>query len=177
MNRIYLILLFIIIGFSSFKKNGDYSEEHLCFEVSKDTLTGKVIAITDGDTFKLLTNDSIVHRIRIANIDCPERKQPFSKRAKQFTSDAIFGKTIEVEILSKDRYGRLIANVLYDNGLILNEELLKHGYAWHFLKYSKDKDLQKMEDDARNNRIGLWQDSMSIPPWEWRANKKKKVPK
>ena len=136
-------------------------------------INGKVVAITDGDTFKLLTNDSIVHRIRIANIDCPERKQPFSKRAKQFTADAIFGKKIEVEVLNTDRYGRLIANVFYDNGLILNEELLRFGYAWHYKKYSKDQNLQAIEDEARINKIGLWQDSMSIPPWEWRAMKKK----
>jgi endonuclease YncB( thermonuclease family) len=141
---------------------------------SAQSIPGKVIAITDGDTFKLLTQDSIVHRIRVANIDCPEKKQPFTKRAKQFTSDAIFGKYVEVEFLSKDRYGRVIGKVSYHESFDLAEELLKNGYAWHYVKYSKDSILQGMEDDARAKKIGLWQDKNAIPPWEWRANKKTK---
>ena len=138
---------------------------------------GKVIAITDGDTFKLLTQDSIVHRIRVASIDCPEKKQPFSKRAKQFTSDAIFGKNVEVEIQSKDRYGRIIGKVGYNESFDLSEELLKHGYAWHYVKYSKDMLLQGLEQEARVKKVGLWQDKNAIPPWEWRAHKKKKATK
>ena len=140
---------------------------------SQITLTGTATAITDGDTFKLLTTDSILHRVRIANIDCPEKKQPYSQRAKQFTSQAIYGKTVCLDVQSKDRYGRLIATVHYQDTLVLNEELLKHGYAWHFLKYSKDSILQALENRARIQRKGLWQDPHPIPPWEWRSNKKK----
>ena len=142
--------------------------------VKDTTITGKVVAITDGDTFKLLIQDSIVHRIRIANIDSPERKQPFSTKAKQFTSNAIFGKTVNVEVLSTDRYGRLIGIVIYNDSLNLNLELVKNGLAWHYIKYSNDSLLQKLENEARRNKIGLWQDVNAIPPWEWRANKKKK---
>jgi endonuclease YncB( thermonuclease family) len=142
-----------------------------CFS---QTLTGKVTAITDGDTFKLLDQDSTLHRIRIANIDCPEKKQPFSTRAKKFASDAIFGKTIEVEVLSKDRYGRLIGIVFYNDSLTVNHELVKNGLAWHYVKYSNDSILQSLEDHARLEKLGLWQDPNSIPPWEWRANKKRK---
>jgi endonuclease YncB( thermonuclease family) len=138
------------------------------------TIHGKVTAITDGDTFKLLTNDSIVHRVRIASIDCPEKKQAYSKKAKEFSSNAIFGKNIRVTVQSKDRYGRLIARVHYQDSLVLNEELLKTGFAWHYVKYSKDANLQALEDEARQAKRGLWQDPLAIPPWEWRANKKKK---
>lgn len=141
---------------------------------NSQTLLGKVVAITDGDTFKLLVQDSILHKIRVANIDCPERKQPFSTKAKQFTSDAIFGKIVKVNILSTDRYGRYIGVTTYNDSLILNHELVKNGLAWHYLKYSNDPVLQSLEDHARRNKIGLWKDSNSIPPWEWRANKKKK---
>ncbi|WP_298499817.1 thermonuclease family protein [uncultured Algibacter sp.] len=137
-------------------------------------IKGKVVAITDGDTFKLLTKDSILIKVRVANIDCPERKQPFSNKSKQFTSNAIFGKKIIIKELSKDRYGRSIANVIYNDSLNLSQELIKYGLAWHYVKYSKDSILQSLEDNARNNKIGLWQDPTSIPPWEWRANKRKK---
>jgi micrococcal nuclease len=140
----------------------------------KETFVGKVVAITDGDTFKLLKKDSTLIRVRLANIDCPERKQPFSKRAKQFASDAIFGKNIEISVLKKDRYGRFIANVFYDNKKNLSKELLKAGFAWHYVKYSNDLTLQELEDAAKKNKEGLWQDKNSIAPWDWRANKKRK---
>ncbi|WP_179374357.1 thermonuclease family protein [Winogradskyella wichelsiae] len=146
------------------------------FNTVKETIiSGKVTAITDGDTFKLLQKDSTLIRVRLANIDCPERKQPFSNRAKQFASDAIFGKNIEIVVLSKDRYGRYIANVIYDKDKNLSKELLKAGYAWHYVKYSNDATLQDIEDTARKDKTGLWNDPKPIAPWLWRSNKKKKV--
>ncbi len=139
----------------------------------KQILKGKVVAITDGDTFKLLTKDSTLIKVRVANIDCPERRQPFSAKAKEFTSEAIFGKNIKLKYLKKDRYGRFICNVIYNDSLNLSHELVKYGLAWHYVKYSKDKNLQTLEDEARADKVGLWQDKNAIPPWEWRINKKK----
>lgn len=140
---------------------------------SQQVLTGKVIAVTDGDTFKLLTPDSAQVKVRIANIDCPERKQPFYQRAKQFTSQAIFNKTVTLKVLKKDRYRRWIAQVFYNDSLELGQELLKHGYAWHFVKYSKDTTLQELQDRVKANKLGLFSDPHAIPPWQWRSRKKK----
>lgn len=131
----------------------------------------------DGDTFKLLTQDSTEIKVRLANIDCPEKKQPFSQKAKDFTSQAIFGKTVRIDVLKKDRYKRSIANVYYNDSLNLGTQLVKNGLAWHYIKYSKDLELQKMEVKARKNKIGLWQDPKAIPPWEWRNIKKNKTKK
>ena len=130
-------------------------------------LHGNVVGITDGDTFKFLTADSTLLKIRIANIDCPERKQPFSNQAKKFTSEAIFGKWVTLEVLSKDRYGRYIAHVFYD-GKNLGNELVINGFAWHFVKYSNDVSLQELEDLAKYKKAGLWADKHPIPPWNWR---------
>ena len=142
--------------------------------IKKETIIGKVVAITDGDTFKLLTKDSTLIKVRLANIDCPERKQSFSKKAKQFVSDAIFSDTVTLEVLKKDRYRRYISNVIYDDSLSLCHELVRHGLAWHYRKYSKDSVLQALEDEARKNKIGLWQDKNAVAPWEWRDLQKKK---
>jgi endonuclease YncB( thermonuclease family) len=141
--------------------------------IKETTITGKVVSITDGDTFKLLTKDSTLIVVRLANIDCPEKKQPFSKRAKQFVSDAIFGKLVTLHVQKKDRYRRSIATVIYNDTLNLNQELVKRGLAWHYVKYSKDEILQSLENEARANKVGLWIDPNSIPPWEWRSNKTK----
>ncbi|MGC1632159.1 MAG: thermonuclease family protein [Gelidibacter sp.] len=154
--RVFVLLFFISIS---------------CFS---QTFTGKVVGIMDGDTFKLLTADSTVIKVRLANIDCPEKKQAFSAKATAFTSKAIFGKTVRVKVQSKDRYKRYIANVNYDDNLSLCHELVKNGWAWHYVQYSKDKTLQQMEDKARKSKIGLWQDSNPVAPWEWRDSQKKK---
>jgi len=143
--------------------------------VKDTTITGKVISITDGDTFKLLTKDSLQIKIRLANIDCPEKKQPFSTKAKQFVSEAIFNKTVLINVSKKDRYGRYISNVIYNDSLNLSYELVKNGLAWHYLKYSKDTILSALEANARLNRLGLWHDNNPIAPWDWRANRRKKT--
>ncbi|WP_299114344.1 thermonuclease family protein [uncultured Winogradskyella sp.] len=164
MHKYWLVFLFLII--LSFSNNSK--------SIKKETIVGKVVAITDGDTFKLLTKDSTLIKVRLANIDCPERKQPFSNNAKQFVSKAIFSKTVKLNVLKKDRYRRYISNVIYDDSLSLCHELLKNGFAWHYRKYSKDSILQALEDNARENKLGLWQDKNAIAPWEWRDRKKKK---
>ncbi|WP_303318573.1 thermonuclease family protein [Flavivirga abyssicola] len=143
--------------------------------LKKETFIGKVVAITDGDTFKFLKKDSTLIKVRLANIDCPEKKQPFSKKAKQFVSNTIFNKTVTVHVLKRDRYQRYIANVIYGDSLNLSYELVKQGLAWHYKKYSKDTILQSLEDNAKLNRVGLWVDENAIAPWVWRGNKKKAV--
>lgn len=154
--RVFVLLFFISFG---------------CFS---QTITGKVVGIMDGDTFKLLTKDSTVIRVRLANIDCPEKKQDFSAKATEFTSKAIFGKTVAVHVQSKDRYQRYIANVIYNDSLSLCHELVKNGLAWHYVKFSKDKTLQHMEDAARQAKVGLWKDPNPMAPWEWRDSRRKK---
>jgi endonuclease YncB( thermonuclease family) len=113
------LLLFLLIGQSSFSNKA--------FTSLQDTIQGKVVGIADGDTFTMLLDNKTKVKIRLASIDCPERKQPFSGVARQFISDEIFSKRVKVVVDSKDRYGWV-----YYDGKNLNEELLKAGLAWHF---------------------------------------------
>ena len=84
-----------------------------------------------------MTNDLYKGRgrtIRLNGIDTPEKRQAFGKKAKQFISQMVYGKTIEVETKHKDRYGRTVA-VIYIDGQSLNEALIKNGFAWVYRKY------------------------------------------
>jgi len=87
-----------------------------------------VFGVSDGDTIKVMRAHKEV-KVRLYGIDCPERGQPFSKKAKQFTSDMVFGKLVEIQRMDTDRCGRTVALVAVDKQL-LNEELIKAGYAW-----------------------------------------------
>ena len=130
--------------------------------------TAKVIAISDGDTITVLLDDKTSKKLRLAEVDCPERGQPFGKNAKQFTSDQIFGKQIKFIETDKDRYGRSIAKVYYDKEKYLSAELIKAGLGWWYFYYSKDKSLGEFEEQAKRNKIGLWQDKNAVSPWEYR---------
>lgn len=66
-----------------------------------------------------------------------------------------------------DRYGRILAEVILPNGQNLNKELVKHGLAWHFKKYSNDDEYAQLENEARMNKVGLWSEPNPIEPWEW----------
>lgn len=131
----------------------------------------KVIGIKDGDTVVVLLEGNIQKTLRLAEVDCPEHSQPFGKNAKKFTSDQIFGKQINFIETDTDRYGRTIAKIYYDNKY-LSAEIIKAGFGRWYYQYSSDKNLKMLEDEASKNKIGLWSDPNSIPPWEWRKLKK-----
>jgi endonuclease YncB( thermonuclease family) len=135
-------------------------------------LSGRVVAITDGDSFRLLTADSVSVRIRLAGIDAPEKGQPYSAVCKSYLSKLIFGKTLTVHTLNKDRFGRQIA-IAWLGPLCVNEEMLRDGMAWHFKKYDQNPKWSALETEARRKRIGLWADGKAVAPWEWRNIKKK----
>ncbi len=135
--------------------------------------TGRVVGISDGDTITVLHNGK-GERIRLHGIDCPEKRQAFGKRAKQLTSNLVFGKTVTVQVVDRDRYGRTIAEVLLPDGRSLNRELVKAGFAWWYWRYVPDDEtLAQLEREARRAKRGLWADPNPVPPWEWRGMRKR----
>jgi micrococcal nuclease len=104
----------------------------------------------------------------LIGIDCPDKRQPFGTRAKEYTSELAFGQDVTVYGDKRDRYGRRLAEVLLPDGRRLNQELVKAGLAWWFRKYSKDLRLGELERQARAAKRGLWAEPHSVPPWEWR---------
>ena len=93
------------------------------------TVAGKVVGITDGDTLTLLVAEK-QYRIRLAGIDCPEKGQPFGTKAMQALSNKVFGKTVTMLSMGKDRYGRILG-VVFSDGCV-NAELVREGLAWHY---------------------------------------------
>ncbi len=134
--------------------------------------SARVIRILDGDTMEVLYDEHPV-KIRLAHIDSPEkrRSQPFGKAAKQALSNLCFGQVVMVQGQKYDRYKRLIAVVVNDKNQVINQEMIKQGMAWHFKKYSSDPVYAQLEITARKNKVGLWQDSIAVAPWEWREMK------
>lgn len=128
----------------------------------------KVVAITDGDTVKVLTPEKKEIKVRLAGIDAPEKKQAFSEKSKQALSEKVFGKTVDLKEEGKDRYGRTIGTLTLE-GRNINREMVAEGWAWWFEKYApRDTVLRDAEAAARKQKMGLWAEPMPIPPWEFR---------
>lgn len=135
-----------------------------------DELRGRVVGITDGDTLTLLEGGNRQRRVRLAEIDTPERRQPYGERARQALSDLAFGKAARVAVVDTDRYGRTVGRVVA-GGRDVNAEMVRRGAAWVYRQYSRDPELLVLEDAARSARRGLWAlpEAERVPPWEWRS--------
>jgi hypothetical protein len=86
---------------------------------------------------------------------------------KESLSDLVFGKQVRVEQQDIDRYGRVVGRV-YAGGLNVNAEQIRRGMAWVYRQYNRDKSLLALEQEAKNNKRGLWSEPNPVPPWEYR---------
>ena len=138
-----------------------------------ETVTGRVVGVADGDTITVLDADEVQHKIRLANVDAPEKKQAFGNRSKESLSDLVFDKTVK-----RDRYGRQIGKVLV-NGQDVNLVQVERGMAWFYRQYQREQSpndrrlYEAAEDAAKAGRRGLWRDVDPVPPWDFRHNKPK----
>jgi endonuclease YncB( thermonuclease family) len=101
-----------------------------------DTISGRVIAISDGDTLTVLDASKQQHKIRLAGIAAPEKKQSFGDRSKQHLAQMVFNKAVTVEWKKQDPYGRTVGKVMV-TGVDANLEQIKAGMAWWYEKYRK----------------------------------------
>ena len=136
-----------------------------------EEFTGKIVSVSEGDLLTLLHKGK-PERVRLHGIDCPERRQPFGKQAKRFTSQFVYGKTVTVTVFGLNRSGQAIGEVSLSDGRVLNKEILKAGLAWWDRTSSNDMSLGDLEAEAREAKRGLWAAPNPIPPWEWRTAKK-----
>jgi len=134
-------------------------------------LQGKVVGVMDGDTIKILAAGNKQFKIRLSDIDAPEKKQAFGNKAKWFLSDLVYRKNVTVQFSKKDRYKRIIGRV-YVGNMDVNKELVEQGYAWVYRKYSKDSTLLRLENYARSNRLGLWRNYDAVEPSVFRKNRR-----
>lgn len=137
-----------------------------------DTIEGRVVGISDGDTLTLLDVSKTQIKIRLAAIDAPEKAMPFGQRAKEMLSYICYDKQATVSVVDIDRYGRTVGEVVC-GGANANETMIKSGLAWVYRKYAKGYGrLYALEDEAKIEKRGLWVEPNPIAPWDWRKAKR-----
>lgn len=134
------------------------------------TITGKATSVVDGDTFRFLGQDQIIHVIRVWGIDCPEKKQKFGDRATSFLTSLIVEKPLRLLVKSKDKYGRLVCQVFHED-MDIGLTMVRMGFAWHYVSITKNKALANAQAEAKRQQLGLWSDPDPTPPWVYRIPK------
>lgn len=157
-HKLYIFLFIILFSI--------FGVKHISF-----CWTGKCVSVSDGDTIGVMYFGK-EEKIRLYGIDCPANGQDFGNRAKQFTASLVFGREVDISDKETDKYGRTVGFVYVKNKCV-NEEIIKNGYAWVYRKYCNDEICDKwrrLEENARNQKSGLWERTDCIPPWEYRHN-------
>lgn len=134
---------------------------------------GRVLRVRDGDSIVVLRG-GVGSEVRLDGIDCPELAQAFGRKAKKFTSELAFGKSVRLVGKGKDRYDRELAEVFLPDGRSLNRELVAAGFAWWYRKHSTDRSLEALELSARGARRGLWAAADPVPPWDFREGNQRR---
>lgn len=134
-------------------------------------LQGTVMRVADGDTLSVSVPGSGLVRVRLAEIDAPERGQPYNQVSRRSLVEICLQQPARVEVAGQDKYGRALGRVFCD-GVDANAEQVRRGLAWAFARYLTDPDIAAIEVQARAAGVGVWRDQDPVAPWDFRALKK-----
>jgi len=145
----YLVLLFLLISWTA-----------------TETARGRVITVTDGDTITILTTKNTQEKIRLLDIDAPERNQSYYEKSRQFLSNMVAGKTVRVVYKDRDQYGRILG-IVYVGRKNVNEEMIKAGLAWNY-HYSTNKKYADLEAEAKRKKLNIFSERNPTNPYNFR---------
>ena len=132
--------------------------------------------IYDGDTVGAVVNGSF-EKIRLLGIDAPEMEQrPWGRKSRDCTGALLKASTsrvsLEYDLEQRDKYGRILAYIWIQDGRMLNEEMLKNGFAVLFTCPPNVKYVVRFraaQDKARDNKIGIWGETgLRERPYDYR---------
>ena len=144
--------------------------------------TGRVVAVTDGDTIKVLASDNTEHEVCLAGIDAPERGQPYGNASRKHLATLVGGKEVRVETGKQNMHRCTVAKVWVQPAdcpscgktLDANYAQVLAGMAWWFRYYADELSpedrgrYESAENEARARGWGLWADPDPVNPYKWR---------
>ena len=167
MKILLTIFIYLLTAFQSANAGGIPSALAGILSTLNLEIQGKVIRVLDGDTIEVLQDKKPV-RIRLANIDAPEKKQAFGRWSANQLKALLAGQSVTVSYTQTDRYGRIIGHVFTTNGTDASRFMVQSGAAWVYERYNVDESLPALQREAQEQKRGLWADPKPVPPWEWR---------
>jgi len=133
-----------------------------------ETLEGKVVSVQDGDSLTIAGADAKRRRVRLAEIDAPERRQPFGNESRKSLAAICLHKPATVEVVATDVHKRAVGKARCAD-VDASAEQVRRGMAWVTARNTlPNSPLPEMEANARLRGLGLWAGDKPEPPWEWR---------
>lgn len=129
--------------------------------------------VIDGDTVTIL-REGCKYVIRLEHIDAPEVGEPFFKESRQFIINECWGEPCFFRCHGKEKYGRILAELVNPDTRLINAELVRNGLAYHYKMFSKSRYYEEMEKEAKKEKLNLWSDERFRRAWEDRVYRKKK---
>ncbi|MDJ0928174.1 MAG: thermonuclease family protein [Gammaproteobacteria bacterium] len=115
----------------------------------------RVTRVYDGDTFAATTAANQRIRVRLAEIDAPEKGQPWSNRARRRLTELVDGRDVSIRLFDVDTYGRIVGRIFVDD-IDVNALLVAEGLAAVYRRYAEDQHLYELEARARRQQLGFW---------------------
>lgn len=141
----------------------------LCSHAQASVFSARVLAVLDGDTL-LVARDNHLVRIRLADIDAPEKDQPYGMESQQSLAGMVKGREVQIAGRAMDDYGRMVADVSID-GTNVNHEQVRRGMAWEYSRFHSNRVLFAMQIEARLEKRGLWlAGDDAVEPAQWRRS-------
>jgi len=147
--RIFIVLLSIV-----------------ALSVHAESFEAKVLTVMDGDTV-FVKAGPFKAKLRLVNIDSPEKAQPFGKESQESLQSLIGGKVIHVESKAVDKFGRTIALISIGD-INVNEEQVRRGMAWAYSRSREGRTYARLQSEAQQAKRGLWQQANPQSPAQWR---------
>ena len=132
----------------------------------EEIYSAKAVAVLDGDTILLLREYNLPFKVRLANIDAPEKAQEYGLASRQSLVELVLRKQVQVRTRAVDSYGRVVA-VISLAGRNINQEQVARGMAWADAR-SQDKDMLAAQAKAQQEKRGLWAQVNPLHPRVWR---------
>ena len=129
---------------------------------------GRVVVVYDGDTVEVRFPEGNERKVRLIGIDSPEMDDPredvrfMAFMAKRFAFLKLYRKNVHLayDWEFEDQYGRLLAYLTTDDGVLFNELILKEGFAFAYRKFPFREDLMERfkaaVKEAQRTGKGLW---------------------
>lgn len=145
---------------------------------STSPFRARVVGVYDGDTILIRPSGSTRWQaIRLFGIDAPEYDPPsvqrFGAAAYDYVVDRAGQEDVTIRPVSRDWYGRIIADVVLPDGKLLNTEVISAGLGWVYRRYTaepRESQWLALEAAARSAKLGLWADDSPVAPWVWRQS-------
>lgn len=147
-----------------------------------------VTRVADGDTITVRNRNGATHKIRMHAVDAPELKQAGGEHSKAWLAQQLMNKNVKIVVNNTDRYKRQVAKVvvpvegceqrLCEGETDINLKAIEAGQAWWYREYSRSQSsedrvlYEAAENQARNQRKGLWQGTGPQAPWQWRTEQR-----